>query len=824
MSLEWRLDEAMRSQRPARVRGWTRRAGAILLLALASCGGDDPTQPGPTDTVGAGGGVLEFEGGQVRIEVPANALTATTTFTVQRAADALPDSGLITPTYEFGPLGVDFADTVLLRLRVDPAALVDLAAAGDLIGGVQIGDEWQGAPDSWFDAATSEIVIPLVGFDEPDTLRVQGSATREDHDLARRRANGTAVLWVGGHGSVFAGLRPLYVSPVGGTDVLTCGTLVQPCFTMRYTMAKMRYGEKVVLLGPGTFTDSASPIVDLPPNARLEGQGGATTLDVTFRVATEPNGAAVRALTMNASTAGAQPAIVVERGRPTFENITSRSTSGVRLAGGEVTLRGLSLREDAAFIDVTGGTRHQFSNCTLRDGAAAIIFQQSTGGTLTGCTIRDNDTGVFVPYFGDVTLSGNTIRGNGIGIAMGHDPNPVLAVPTCTARLNGNTISDNLSAGLRLATTGNVFIGPNTWGNTPPVRWNGPAPWLGAPDIVDVLAPLGGGRWWELPASGPAARIGAGMAWEHDAQRVILFGGLNVQGAVLDDTWSFDPAALQWTRMNNVVPPSARTEHAMTGASASGRCLLFGGRDNAAPFNVFDDLYVFDPVAEEWLALNPAPNPDGRRPGPRYGANLVAIGADTFLLYGGLGPGNGSYAEWWIYDAAADAWTDATNHANLPPFRGYAAAGVGSFGDVWTVGGQDAAGTPVGGLHRYVWGNGSTNTWEGFTIGLTARTHASLQRARVNGSSQLVLFGGITAGFDSDVTDATYLLDPGGLNGSPSITTVNTPAGQGPAARARHAAVSFPSAHGNACLIFGGTTGGANLLSDTWIFAAGGSQ
>ncbi len=805
---------------------------AVLLGTMVVAVGcsEDPMAPLPSDTVGPDGGDVVLDGGLVKLAVPAGALSTQVTFTaaVTGAADAA--LGQSTPRFTLGPAGTEFAEPVTVRLRIDPAALIDQARMEHLVAGVWVEAEsaWQGLPESSIDTATGELVFQVSAFDPPVLEDVV------DEDPGAKRMGAVSVGHGPYRGDAFAGLFPIYTTPVGGTDVAACGSEVLPCRTMSFAMGKARFGDRVVLLGPATFTE-ASALLHVPSNVRMEGEGNPTLMDVSLRFTSSPSRAHVRGVAVENTNPGSLQAAYVSAGTPVLERITSRSSLGIELVGGRATVKGCNLRDTAAHIEVRAGD-HEIDGNTIRDGSgAAITLQQSSTADIKNNTLRGNWAGVFKPYLAHLNIDNNTITGNEIGVYMGHDPpynHPTLDPPSCSATLTRNTIQGNTRAGVLLSTTGQVNVRNqafenNTWDSSPPDRWNGPAPWIGSPDIVDTFAQLGGLRWWEVQGQSPSARIGAAMGYDDDLGQAILFGGLGSSG-VLSDTWSFDFGSLQWQRLNNVVPPPGRTDHVMTGGPVSARCFLFGGRDNGTPEVYFDDLWVLDPVIEEWIRLNPAPNPDGRRPGPRYGASFVQLNGDHYLLYGGLAPNGGSYAEWWVYDAAADAWTDRTDNLNLPPFRGFTAA-VNAGGDVLAYGGNDAAGNPLSLLYRYQWGpGGNTNAW-GELLGAhpAARSFASLQRVSegTSGTSRYLLFGGATGGFQSAFTNDTFLLDWNSFEQRGSWQRLLLDDARKPPARGRHASWSWRGPHGYACIIFGGTDGAtSSLLNDTWVYMAGGDR
>lgn len=62
--------------------------------------------------------------------------------------------------------------------------------------------------------------------------------------------------------------------------------------------------------------------------------------------------------------------------------------------------------------------------------------------------------------------------------------------------------------------------------------------------------------WEEMaPAVGPPRRTGHMMAYDHDSDRVILFGGITASDDALGDTWSYDFNNDSWAEMTPVSSP-----------------------------------------------------------------------------------------------------------------------------------------------------------------------------------------------------------------------------------------------------------------------------
>ncbi len=106
------------------------------------------------------------------------------------------------------------------------------------------------------------------------------------------------------------------------------------------------------------------------------------------------------------------------------------------------------------------------------------------------------------------------------------------------------------------------------------------------------------------------------------------------QAAYRNDTWIFEPG-LGWA-LTNPGGPSARGRHAVAFDSNAQRMLVFGGRFRptgmTGNYTLYNDLWAFDFSARTWERLSDGT--DG--PAPRYfAAAAYDAASDSFYVYGG---------------------------------------------------------------------------------------------------------------------------------------------------------------------------------------------
>jgi hypothetical protein len=149
------------------------------------------------------------------------------------------------------------------------------------------------------------------------------------------------------------------------------------------------------------------------------------------------------------------------------------------------------------------------------------------------------------------------------------------------------------------------------------------------------------------PTTSPAARYGAGMAYDPLHQVTVLFGGSDEEDVALNQTWEYIGAT--WVQIVPPTSPLSRTHHSLAANPISGTIYLFGGNDEETYFN---DLWRYqNRLWTEILA-------SGNRPVSR---TLAALTYDTanhrLLLFGGRTVTGTLLSDLWAFDSIAESWT-----------------------------------------------------------------------------------------------------------------------------------------------------------------------
>ncbi len=154
-------------------------------------------------------------------------------------------------------------------------------------------------------------------------------------------------------------------------------------------------------------------------------------------------------------------------------------------------------------------------------------------------------------------------------------------------------------------------------------------------------------NWTNMnPLEKPSARYGHSLVYDIGSDKEILFGGYN--GSYLSDTWVYNRTPNTWTQMNPPTTPGARFGHSMVYATSSGKVLLFGGYDGS---NHRDETWIYDLAANNWTQIHPVMKP----PKSSHHSMVYAANTNEVILFGGT---NGTYFDnTWVFDLITNSWT-----------------------------------------------------------------------------------------------------------------------------------------------------------------------
>lgn len=175
------------------------------------------------------------------------------------------------------------------------------------------------------------------------------------------------------------------------------------------------------------------------------------------------------------------------------------------------------------------------------------------------------------------------------------------------------------------------------------------------------------GQDWELLAgcsggtSQPLGRMMPGMVWNPVSRRIVLFGGEYPFNNYWNDTWEF--YELRFHKVTTATSAPFRHMPAMTFHALSGKCLFFGGayRPVGGSYTKCNDLWEYDGI--DWREI-PVRNP----PAPRdYVTIEYCPLSQSVYLYGGHGDDDENYfaEDTWKYSTVVSTAT-STPTLGLP--------------------------------------------------------------------------------------------------------------------------------------------------------------
>lgn len=164
---------------------------------------------------------------------------------------------------------------------------------------------------------------------------------------------------------------------------------------------------------------------------------------------------------------------------------------------------------------------------------------------------------------------------------------------------------------------------------SPLAAWTGDRAivWGGYDDAATVVTKLDGALydpvaadWTHVPDAPFASRTSAIGVWSQAAHRFVVWGGERGapdRGSFLGDGAAFDPATATWTMIASA-PLSARAFHQALATDAG--ILVYGGLDQAG--NVLDDAAIYDPVRDVWQPITVPSSIAGRAAAASAGATF----------------------------------------------------------------------------------------------------------------------------------------------------------------------------------------------------------
>ena len=274
-----------------------------------------------------------------------------------------------------------------------------------------------------------------------------------------------------------------------------------------------------------------------------------------------------------------------------------------------------------------------------------------------------------------------------------------------------------------------------------------------------------GTTWTQLdPATSPAARFGASIAYDPALGGLVLFGGESYNGTsyVFDaDTWLWNGTT--WTQLDPATRPAARYSASLAYDSATSQLILFGGEGGnptigANGITGLNDTWNW--TGTTWTQLKPTASPAAR-----YSASLAYDSATSqLILFGGGNDANGIGDDTWAWTGTT--WTQLDPATSPPATYGGAMAydastgllvlvGAGDGANTWAYGAPSAPAITSGSTATFTQGSPGTFTVTATGLPAPTFTETGALPAGLSFSSSGALSGtpdGVSGAFDLTIT------------------------------------------------------------------------
>ena len=326
-------------------------------------------------------------------------------------------------------------------------------------------------------------------------------------------------------------------------------------------------------------------------------------------------------------------------------------------------------------------------------------------------------------------------------------------------------------------------------------------------------------RWSILSISGPRprGRLLAPLVMDTARHRLLVTGGLSDdESDLLNDAWALSlDGAPRWTPLvAEVARPQIRTAAGGAMDEARHRLVVFGGANQDG--RMLQDTWALDLADTRWSAI---PTPGAQPPGRAWPAMAYDPVRDRLVIFSGYGAPDTSemYTDLWTLSLAsgAPAWTEHAPADPKPSGRATANFVYDSPRDRFIL----LFGTDKHSLHDDVWELRFTPepVWRRLSPAGPSPTRGGAMAVFDPARDRLLLFGG--GGYGARFDD-TWALDLSSSDGSWS----QLPAPPGPSARGL-GLLQMDTAH-DRVLLFGGEEGtflDFIFHNDVWALSLGGS-
>jgi len=179
----------------------------------------------------------------------------------------------------------------------------------------------------------------------------------------------------------------------------------------------------------------------------------------------------------------------------------------------------------------------------------------------------------------------------------------------------------------------------------------------------------------------PPGRQEAAVGYDRARNRTVIFGGTDINGNALNDTWVYNLTDQYWYAITPTISPPATSSMVYGVWEAMGLFVISMGQ--VANGTYTNAIWAYTFATDDWSQINPG----GPLPTARAGAS-GGIYPTTSILWVTHGiTSGGVIQDTWSIDLSTNAWSIRTPSSNLPPARSYQAGGTVSSTSIFIFGG-----------------------------------------------------------------------------------------------------------------------------------------
>lgn len=261
------------------------------------------------------------------------------------------------------------------------------------------------------------------------------------------------------------------------------------------------------------------------------------------------------------------------------------------------------------------------------------------------------------------------------------------------------------------------------------------------------------GTWTNMaPTTSPEGRTHSPLTYHVNAGFVMLYGGYNASFEHLGDTWAYDYSANTWIDRAPSTSPPATGGHCLSYDGNSEQLIFFGGRITGAggTLEMYHETWVYDYAANSWTNRTTAIHPPGRG-----WSDMTYVGhTNRQLMFGGLADGAAYLDDTWAYDNATNSWINRAPSTSPPARFDHRMVYDSESQRVILVGGIGIGTVVLSDVWAYDYASNTWTEYASFHTGI-----ASQCLAYDSTMDRVILFGG-TRNFDeTNLNDETWLYD-----------------------------------------------------------------